>query len=178
MPNSNIYSIRVQPGKENKVRDLIINRAKVFNAWQKSIFSVLIPTEKVFTTKNGNRKVVEKRLYPGYIFIDMYLDKDAEDLVQSTSGVSSFVKTGSKAQPLTEKEVNNLMKAMEDSAENAPKATFKANDIVLVVSGAFADFTGKIESVDDIKGRVKAYINIFGRETLVELDINDVQIHI
>jgi transcription termination/antitermination protein NusG len=169
------YAVHTLSGKEKKARDLLLNRAVAQKAWQNSIYDILIPVEKEYVTRNGQRKIVDKKTYPGYLFIKMILDKESMQLVKSTDGIAGFVEINKKPIPLEDHEVNNILKTMEVSKE-VPKASFKMHDIVNIVSGAFADFIGKIESVDDAKGKVKAYVQVFGRETLVEFDIKDVEL--
>ena len=174
----NWYAVHVMSGRESRARDMLLNRAVSAKLWGDTILDLLIPTEKEFATKNGNRKVVDKKIFPGYIFVKMHLDKDSEHLVQSTDGVSGFVRSGGKAVPLTEMEVKNLLKSQEDVENQAPKSNFKINDTVLVINGVFSNFIGKVESVDEIKGKVRAYVNVFNRDTLVEMDINDIQLNL
>lgn len=171
----NYYSVFVVPGRENKTRDLLMNRAVAQKLWGDSIQQIVIPTEKEYVTKNGQRKIVDKKVFPGYLFIKMYLDKESEQLVRSTQGVSGFVHVNNKPVPLKEHEIDKILKALENQ-EGTPKSSFKVNDVVKIVAGPFADFSGKVESADDIKGKIKAYVMIFGRDTLVELDMKDVEI--
>jgi len=169
------YAVHTLSGKEKKARDLLLNRAVAQRAWQNSIYEILIPTEKEYVTRNGKRKIVDKKTFPGYLFIKMELDKDSMQLVRSTDGIAGFVELNKKPVPLEDHEVKNILRSMEQ-AEETPKASFKVNDVVTIVSGAFADFTGKVESVDDVKGKIKTYVQVFGRETLVEFDIKDVEL--
>jgi transcriptional antiterminator NusG len=170
------YSVHVIPGRENKVRDLLLGRAIAHKAWQDTIFDIIIPTQKEYVTRNGKRKIVDKKIFPGYIFLKMYLDEDSEKLVQGTDGVSGFVRSGKKPVPMEDYEVQKILKNL-DSTNETPQSTFKPNDIVLIVSGPFSEFTGKVESVDETKAKLKAYVNIFGRDTLAEFDMKDVQLN-
>jgi transcriptional antiterminator NusG len=171
----NYYSVFVIPGRENKTRDLLLNRAVAQNMWGKSILSILIPEEKEYATKNGERKIVDKKVFPGYLFVKMELDKESEQLVRSTQGVSGFVHINNRPVPLAEHEITRILKNIE-SKEDTPKSSFKINDTIGIVVGPFSEFTGKVDSVDDIKGKLKAYVMVFGRDTLVELDIKDVEL--
>jgi len=170
------YSVHVIPGRENKARDMLLNRAVAHKAWQDTILEIIIPTQKEFVTRNGKRKIVDKKIFPGYIFIKMYLDEYTEKLVQGTDGVSGFVRVGKKPVPMEDYEIEKILKNLENQ-EESPQSTFKPNDIVLIVSGPFSEFKGKIESVDETKSKVKAYVNIFGRDTLAEFDMKDVQLN-
>lgn len=172
----NYYAIHTMSGKESRVRDTLINRAVAQKAWGRSITDVLIPTEKEYITKNGVRKIVDKKIFPGYIFVKMDLNEDTQKLIQTTDGVTGFVRSGTKPVPLSQKEVDNLLSNIKSSEDSSPKSIYKINDIVKIASGPFADYSGKIESVDVIKGKIKAYIHVFGRDTLVELDMSDVSL--
>ena len=109
------YSVHVIPGRENKVRDLLLGRAIAHKAWQDTIFDIIIPTQKEYVTRNGKRKIVDKKIFPGYIFLKMYLDEDSEKLVQGTDGVSGcslFVRTDTDGIPL--KKTNKNKKCSEE----------------------------------------------------------------
>jgi len=171
----NYYAVHVMSGRENKTRDLLLNRAVAQRQWQDTILDIIIPTEKEYVTRRGKRVVADKKVFPGYIFVKMHLDDNTEKLVQGTDGVTGFVRSGSKPVPVAEKEIETILKNLENSQEDSPKSNFKPNDVVSIISGPFADFSGKIESIDESKGKIKAYVNIFGRDTLVELAIKDVK---
>jgi transcription termination/antitermination protein NusG len=171
----NYYSVFVVPGRENRTRDLIMNRAVAQKLWGESIQQILIPTEKEYVTKNGERKIVDKKVFPGYLFVKMYLDKQSEQLVRSTQGVSGFVHVNNKPVPLRDEEIDRILKNLEEQ-EDTPKSSFRSNDIIKIVAGPFADFNGKVHSIDEIKGKIKAYVMVFGRDTLVELEMKDVEI--
>ncbi len=169
------YAIHTLSGKENKARDLLLNRAVAQRAWQNTILEILIPTEKTYVTKRGQRTIVDKKIFPGYIFVKMYLDKETEKLVQGTDGVSGFVRSGDRPVPMAQADIDKILQAIENSSSDSPKSNFKPNDIVDIVSGPFSDFSAKVDSIDESKGKIKAYVNIFGRDTLVELSIQDVE---
>jgi transcriptional antiterminator NusG len=170
------YAVHVLSGREQKSRDNLISRAVNQKMWGDTIMDILIPTEKVFTTKNGERKIVDKKVFPGYIFVKAHLDDHTQKLVQGTDGVSGFVRSGSKPVPMSEKEVENILKNIEEAKESAPKAQLKQKDTIRILAGPFADFNGIIESYDPVKGKIKAYINIFGRDTLTELNVDEVEL--
>jgi len=172
---TNWYAIHTLSGKENKARDMLLNRAVLQKAWQDTILEIIIPTEKQYVTKRGKRTVVDKKVFPGYIFVKMFLDKETEKLVQGTDGISGFVRSGTKPVPMSEFEITRILQNL-NQPEESPKSNFKSQDIVTIVAGPFNDFSGKIDSVDEVKGKVKAYVNIFGRDTLVELSIQDVEL--
>ena len=170
------YAVHVLSGRENKSRDNLIARAINQKLWQDTILQILIPTEKTYVTRNGQRKIVDKKIFPGYIFVKAHLDDDTQKLVQGTEGVSGFVRSGTKPVPMSENEVENILKSMEDAKESAPKAQLKQKDTVRILSGPFSDFSGIIDSYDPIKGKIKAFINIFGRDTLTELNVDEVEL--
>lgn len=171
----NWYTISTSPGKENRARDMLIQRAVNTGLWADSIFDVVIPVEKEFATRRKKRVVVDKKVFPGYIFVKMYLNEHTEQIVMGTDGVKGFVKSGTKPAPVTDMEIQGILARIEHSNSEGPKSHYSVNDIVNIVSGPFADFTAKIESVDESKGKLKAYVNIFGRDTAVELAIQDIE---
>ena len=172
---SNYFSVHVISGHEQKVKSALLNRAVAYKAWQETIFDILIPTEKTYETRGNKRKIVDKKVMPGYVFIKMYLDQDTERIVQGTDSVLGFVKSGNKPVPMDDHDIQKIIKHLENAEDDTPKSNFKVNEIVEIVSGPFADFSAKVESVDEIKARVKALINIFGRDTSVELDMQDIR---
>jgi transcriptional antiterminator NusG len=170
----NWYSLHVMSGKEGKARDNLLARAIKSNMWQNVIFDILIPTEKEYITRRGKRVIADKKVFPGYLFVKMVLDKETEQVVYATDGVLGFVRSGSRPSPMPDNEIKAILKRLE-SVDDAPKSNFKANEIVSIIAGPFADFSAKIDTVDETKGKLKAYVNVFGRDTIVELDIKDVQ---
>jgi transcriptional antiterminator NusG len=171
----NWYAVHVLSGRESKTKDLLLNRAIKMNFWKNSIMEILIPTEKEYVTRNGKRKIIDKKIFPGYLFINMDLDKESEQLVQSTDGITGFVRIGTKPIPVEDYEIKRILKNI-NSVEDAPKSSYKNNDVVLIVAGPFADFTGKVDHIDDARGKIKCLVQIFGRDTSVELDMNQVEL--
>lgn len=168
------YAVHTIAGHENKVRDVLTRRAQVEGLWQLDIYDILIPTEREMTTRNGKRYEMDRKVFPGYILVQMQLSDDAYKLVKSTSGVTGFVQSGNKPVPLEDYEVRRIMSNLESSKE-APKITWNKNDAIRVVEGPFSDFTGKIEEVNTEKEKLKVLINIFGRDTPVELEFTQVE---
>lgn len=168
------YAVHTIAGHENKVRDVLTRRATVEGAWGIDIYEILIPTEKELTTRGGKRVEVDRKVFPGYILIQMNLTDDTFKLVKSTSGVTGFVSSGNKPVPLEDYEVRRIMTNLETSKE-APRVAFSKNDIIRVVEGPFSDYTGKIEEVQTDRERLKVLINIFGRETPVDLEFTQVE---
>lgn len=168
------YAVHTISGHENKVREVLTRRAQVEGAWDLDIFQVLIPTEQELSTRGGKRVLVNKKVFPGYILVQMNLTDDTYKLVKSTSGVTGFVQSGNKPVPLEEYEVNRIMRNLEASQE-APKVAFSKDDNIRVVEGPFADYQGRIEEVNADREKLKVMITIFGRDTPVELDFTQVE---
>ncbi len=173
MPRS-WYAVHTIAGHENKVKDVLTRRAQVEGLWNLDIYEILIPTEREMTTRNGKRYEMDRKVFPGYILVQMSLSDDAYKLVKSTSGVTGFVQSGNKPVPLEEYEVRRIMTNLESSKE-APKVSWNKGDAIRVVEGPFSDFSGKIEEVNSEKEKLKVLINIFGRDTPVELDFSQVE---
>ena len=167
------YAVHTISGHENKVRDVLTRRAQVEGLWDYDIFEILIPTEKELATRNGKRVEKDKKVFPGYILVNMMLSDDSFKLVKSTSGVTGFVQSGNKPIPLEEYEVRRIMTNLAASQE-APKVQWSKGEAIQVVAGPFSDFTGKIEEVMVEKEMLKVLINIFGRDTPVELEFDQV----
>lgn len=168
------YAVHTIAGHENKVREVLTRRAQVVGLWDYDIFEILIPTEKEQSTRAGKRVVVDKKLFPGYILIRMNLTDDLFKLIKSTSGVTGFLQSGSRPVPLEDREVQRILNNLEASKEQ-PKVAYNKNDIIRVIEGPFSDYTGKIEEVNGEREKLKVLINIFGRETPVELDFTQVE---
>lgn len=168
------YAVHTIAGHENKVRDVLTRRAQVEGLWDFDIFQILIPTEKELQTRNGKRYEMDRKVFPGYILIQMMMSDDSYKLVKSTSGVTGFVQSGNKPVPLEEYEVRRIMTNLEASKE-APKVNWNKGDAIRVVEGPFSDFSGKIEEVNADREKLKVLINIFGRDTPVELEFTQVE---
>ena len=168
------YAVHTIAGHENKVRDVLTRRAIVEGVWDLDIFQILIPTEQELQTRNGKRYLRDKKVFPGYILVQMSLTDETYKLVKSTSGITGFVQSGNKPVPLEEYEVRRIMTNLEASKE-APKVSWAKGDAIRVVEGPFSDFSGKIEEVSPEKEKLKVLINIFGRDTPVELDFSQVE---
>lgn len=173
MPKS-WYAVHTIAGHENKVKDVLTRRAQVEGFWDRDIYQILIPTEREMTTRGGKRYERDRKVFPGYILVQMSLTDDTFKLVKSTSGVTGFVQSGNKPVPLEEYEVRRIMSNLEASKE-APKVSWQKSDTIRVVEGPFSEFTGKIEEVNSDREKLKVLINIFGRDTPVELDFNQVE---
>ncbi|MBS1705974.1 MAG: transcription termination/antitermination factor NusG [Armatimonadetes bacterium] len=168
------YAVHTIAGHENKVKDVLTRRAMVEGYWDIDLYEILIPIEQELATRSGKRVLVDRKVFPGYILIQMNLTDDTYKLVKSTSGVTGFVQSGNKPVPLEDYEVKRILTNLESSKE-APRVAYSKNDIIRVVEGPFSDYTGKIEEVTSDKEKLKVLINIFGRETPVELDFAQVE---
>jgi transcriptional antiterminator NusG len=168
------YAVHTISGHENKVRDLLTRRAEIDNLWDYDIFEILIPTQQELSTRSGKRILVKKKVFPGYILVQMNLNDDTFKLVKGTSGVTGFVQSGNRPVPLEQYEVDRILKNLE-SSEEAPKVAFEKGDMIRVIDGPFVDYQGKIEEVSADKEKLKVMISIFGRDTPVELEFTQVE---
>src|SRR5690606_15614648 len=133
------------------------------------IYQVLVPKEKMIEIKNGKRKVVEKRIFQGYVLVQMKLSEDAWYIVRNTPSVTGFVGTGTEPTPVSTDEIEKIMKRM-GREEPKHKIDYKVGDVVSITDGPFKGFDGAINEIDEQKGKLKVLVNMFGRETPVELD--------
>ena len=169
-PNLRWYVVRVQSGREESVKDGLLRRVNAAGL-QPKITNVIVPTEKVTEIRSGRKTVREKKLYPGYIMIEMEQDKDAWFLVRETPGIGDFL--GLKEPiPMAEHEVNKMLVEQTGAEEEKPriKIDFQKGDTVRVKEGAFENFDGIVEEINSQKGLVGITITIFGRATRVELE--------
>ena len=167
------YAVHTYSGHENKVKTNIERRAESMNLKEK-VFRILVPTEAELRTRAGKRQEVQRKVFPGYVLIEMILDEETWYLVKSTTGVTGFVTSGNKPVPLQDREVQAILDAIE-APDRKPKVKWAKDEVVRVVAGPFTDFTGKIEEVNVQKEKLKVLISIFGRDTPVELDFSQVE---
>ena len=168
--NRRWYVVRVQSGREEQVKDGLLRRVNAANL-QNRISNVIVPTEKVTEIRSGRKTVREKKLYPGYIMIEMEQDKDAWFLVRETPGIGDFL--GLKEPiPMADHEVNKMLSEQTEAEEDRPriKIEVQKGDSVRVKDGPFENFDGIVEEVDAKNGRVKVSITVFGRSTPVDLE--------
>ncbi len=162
------YAIHTYSGYEEKVATSIKQRAESLDMKDK-IFSVLVPKEKMIEISNGKRKVVEKKIFQGYVLVQLKLSEDAWYIVRNTPGVTGFVGSGNDPSPVEDAEVEKILKRM-GKKDPKHKINFKVDDVVSIIDGPFKGFDGSISEVDPDKGKLKVLVNMFGRETPVELD--------
>lgn len=172
-PNARWYVVHTYSGHENKVATTLKQRVESEHLENK-IFDVLVPTQDKIEIKSGKKATVKEKIFPGYILVKMLLDDQSWLAVRTTQGVTSFVGIGNKPTPISDAEVATIVKFTQEEAP-VYKQVFAADDTVKIVDGPFAEFIGKVDSVDEEKGKVKVLVSIFGRETPVELDFLQVQ---
>lgn len=168
------YAVHTIAGHENKVRELLTRRAQVEGYWNFDLFEILIPTEQEVASRAGKKVTVARKVFPGYILVNMHLTDDTYKLVKGTSGVTGFVQSGNKPVPLEEYEVRRILHNIEASKE-APKVSWNKGDVIRVTEGPFVDYTGRIEEVNSDREKLKVMISIFGRDTPVELEFAQVE---
>ncbi len=172
------YVLHTQSGYEKKVKSNLEARISSMNM-EHRIFEAVIPTEDVVEFKNGERKVVPRKMFPGYILVRMRLDDDSWFVVRNTPGVTGFVGAGNKPSPLPRKDVEMFLQE-HDQADDVvrkgrPKVDYEVGETVQVREGPFADFEGQIEEINEEQLKLKVLVNIFGRETPVELEFSQVR---
>ena len=171
--NTKWYVIHSYAGYESKVQKNLRHRIESMHM-QDKIFQIVVPTEEEVELKDGVRRTTERRIFPGYILVEMVLDEDSWYVVRNTPGVTGFVGSGNKPIPLRDDEVNKIVKRMEAEAPKI-KVSFKEGQKVRIVEGPFEDFMGTVDDIDLDRARVKVLVNFFGRETPVELDFLQVE---
>ena len=163
------YVLHTYSGYEENVKRNLEQRIDSFDMRDK-IFAVLVPKEKKIKIKNGKRVEIEEKIFPGYILVEMVVTDDSWYVVRNTPNVTGFVGSGTTPTPVDQKEVEDLIKRMSGATQPQHKVDFEVNDVVRIIDGPFKNFEGKISQVDHERGRVKALVSMFGRETPVELD--------
>jgi transcription termination/antitermination protein NusG len=173
MPKS-WYAVHTYSGHENKVKTNIERRAESTPGLKDKIGRILVPVEEETRNRNGRRSTIKRKVFPGYVLIEMELNDQTWYLVKNTIGVTGFVSSGNKPVPLQEREVQGILEALETGGVHLTPQWAKG-EVVRVASGPFADFNGTIEEVNTEKERVKVLISIFGRDTPVELKFNEIE---
>ena len=164
----NWYVIHTYSGYEDAVARNLKQRIESMGMEDK-IFNVVVPKEKQIRIKNGKRRVTEEKIYPGYVLVEMIVTDDSWYVVRNTPNVTGFVGAGTTPIPISVQEIDNLKKRM-GVEEPKFKIDVKISDLVKITDGPFKDFDGKISEIDEDRGRVKVLVNMFGRDTPVELD--------
>jgi len=164
----NWYVIHTYSGYEDAVAKNLKQRIESLGMEDK-IFNVLVPKEKKIKIKNGKRKVIEEKIYPGYVLVEMMVTDDSWYVVRNTPNVTGFVGAGTTPVPVSSTEIDILKKKMGVESPQY-KIEVRPGDSVKIVDGPFKDFDGKVSEVDEERGKVKVLVNMFGRDTPVELD--------
>lgn len=162
------YVIHTYSGYEENVKQNLEQRIESMDMEDK-IFNVLIPTEKKIKIKNGKRRVITEKIFPGYVLVEMFVDDNSWYVVRNTPNVTGFIGSGTTPTPIAEAEVKSLQKRM-----GVEEPTFKIDvapgEAVKIVDGPFKGYEGKVGSIDETRGKIKVLVSMFGRETPVELD--------
>ena len=164
----NWYVIHTYSGYEEQVSDSLRQRIESMGM-QNRIFDVVVPKEKQIEIKNGKRKVIEKRIFPGYVLVDMEVTDDSWYVVRNTPNVTGFIGFGVRPTPMSPEEIGRIKKRM-GVEEPKYKIDFRVGELVKIMDGALKGFEGKVEEINEDKGSVKVLVNMFGRETPVNLD--------
>ncbi len=169
------YVVHTYAGYENKVKANLESRIHTMQMEDK-IFEVVIPMEDVMEIKGGKKQVVQRKVFPGYLLVKMIYDNDSWYVVRNTPGVTGFVSagTGTKPTPLSRREVEKILAVKKEEVKPAFRLGFEEGDVVRIVSGPFADFSGTISEINVDQSKLKVLVNIFDRETPVELSFDQV----
>ncbi len=170
------YVVNTYSGFENKVKTNLESRIRTMKL-QEKVFQVLVPTEEITESKAGGKKrTTTRRFYPGYILVEMELDEESWYAVRNTPKVTGFVGSGTTPTPLEPHELDSILGQMKGSKERPTRRIeFDKGDLVKVMEGPFATFSGKVEEINVERGKLKVMVSIFGRNTPVELDFGQVE---
>ena len=164
----NWYVIHTYSGYEDAVAKNLKQRIESLGMEDK-IFNVLVPKEKKIKIKDGKRKVIEEKIYPGYVLVEMVVTDDSWYVVRNTPNVTGFVGAGTTPVPISSNEID-VLKTRTETKEPQFKIDVKIGDLVKIIDGPFKDFEGKVSEIDEERGKVKVLVNMFGRDTPVGLD--------
>lgn len=167
------YAIHTYSGYEENVAQNLKQRVESMDM-QDKIFNILVPTEKSIKIKNGKRKIVEEKIFPGYVLIEMVVTDDSWYVVRNTPNVTGFIGSGVIPSPLSEEEVKTIQKRM-GIEEPKYKIDLNIGSPVKIIDGPFKTFEGKVNEIDEARGRIKVLISMFDRETSIELDFLQVK---
>ncbi len=167
------YVVHCYSGYENKVKKNLEHRIESMGMANR-IHEVIVPTEEQIELHDGQRRVVERRIYPGYVLVQMILDEESWYVVRNTPGVTGFVGIGNKPTPLRQEEVDRIMRRME-AEEPVADVKVKAGDKVRIVEGSFTDFHGTVDEVYADKGKARVLVSFFNRETPIEVDLLQIE---
>ena len=162
------YVLHTYSGYEENVSENLNQRIETMGM-EDMIFNVIVPKEKKIKIKSGKRQTVEEKIYPGYVLVEMIVTDESWYVVRNTPNVTGFVGSGTIPTPVSEKEITGLQKRM-GVEEPKYKIDVSVGESIKIIDGPFKDFDGKVNSIDEEKGKIKVLVNMFGRETPVELD--------
>ena len=167
------YAVHTYSGYEDAVARNLKQRIDSFGMGEQ-IFNVVVPSEKKIKIKNGRKTEAKEKIFPGYVLVDMIATDDAWSVVRNTPQVTGFVGTANQAVPLSQEEVDKILKRSEgDTVRHA--IDLAEGDAVIIIDGPFKDLEGKVGEIDEERGKVKVLVPMFGRETPVELEADQVQ---
>jgi len=167
------FVIHTYSGHEERVKKNLEQRLKLIDSGDE-ISQIVVPTEEEVEVRSGQKRIVAKKILPGYVLVQMKMSDQSLSIVLNTPGVTGFVGSGGKPVPLREEEVSQILKQMEAEAPRV-KVGFKQGQSVRVTDGPFTDFVGVVDEISADKGKVKVFLSLFGRETPVELDFLQVE---
>ena len=167
-PEGQWYVLHTYSGYENKVKKSIENRVEALDLNER-VFEIVVPTQEEIEIRSGQRHTVQRKVFPGYVLVRMLMDDETWYALRNTPGVTGFVNVNNKPVPLSEGEVQNILKGMTAEAPKV-KMSFQLGDTVRIIDGPFADFRGEIDEINQEKGKIRVLVSFFGRETPVELD--------
>lgn len=162
------FIVHTYSGHENKVVETLKQRIASLNLADK-IFEMVVPTRDTIVVRSGKKETIKEKIFPGYILVRMDLTDESWLAVRTTPGVTAFVGLGNKPTPISEEEVDTILRFMKMETPKY-KTAFSTGEAVKIIDGPFAEFLGSIDSIDEEKGKLKVLVSIFGRETPVELD--------
>lgn len=168
------YVIHTYAGYENKVKQNLEHRIDSMGVADR-IFQVVVPMEDQIEIKNGKRNTVQRKVFPGYVLVEMVMDEHSWSVVRNTPGVTGFVSSGTKAVPLQESEVRRILKLDEPEVEPVVTISYKKGENIKIVDGPFTEFLGIVDEVAPDRNKIKVLVTFFGRETPVELDYLQVE---
>ncbi|HJX46092.1 MAG TPA: transcription termination/antitermination protein NusG [Patescibacteria group bacterium] len=172
-PKAKWYVVHTMSGHEARVSETLRQRVETMG-FEKNVFELMVPTQDRVIIRSGKKANVKEKIFPGYLLIKMILDDASWLTVRTTPGITGFVGAGNKPTPLSESEVDNILKFISTPAKRF-KTRFSLGEAVKITDGPFTDFLGSINELDEEKGKVKVLVSIFGRETPVELDLLQIQ---
>jgi len=168
------YAIQTYAGSEKSVRNALMNMIEDFSL-QDKILEVLVPTEDVIEMKDGKKKITERSLYSGYVFAQIDLDIELWHKIQSMSKVSGFIGESKNPTPMTEAEINKILEKVHNRSAPKPKISYHKGEMVRIIDGPFANFTGMVDEYDLEHGSLKLNVSIFGRSTPVDISFSQVE---